>query len=355
MVVQGLHHGGARLMPRQCTVTAFRSLSHNQNYEKTLPQFWCVRRSVAEICLQRPGFNRVKDEDRFWMKNPYESRTIDYTFDANEAPRKGEEHLPAAPDSNDAESSSDEENKPDTGDDEDEHGEEKRGNGNSSDSSTPCPINCYGCGLISDGDDDLQEVQCSICGFWSHFRRQPAEDGEVDWSDPQVVFTCQGCRPRPATLFSPREIVMLPDPFIDGDWRSEDIMWYPARFRKHHLHTRDPKNEFEFVYLDCVDWAKLTLDDYMFQPSTHCKHDRASCEAMLKFEPKQEDLGRKIPHEHEHNRGNSNDANKTMISTFQHHFQALVTFSTVHMGALRSNPTILARFHLLGPLLSVPR
>ncbi|KAJ7024664.1 hypothetical protein C8F04DRAFT_1301791 [Mycena alexandri] len=244
-------------------------------------------RSVAEICLQRPGFNRVKDEDQFWMKNPYESRTIDYTFDANEAPRKGEEHLPAAADSDDAESSSDEENKSDTGDDEDEHGEEKSGNGNSSDSSTPCPINCYGCGLISDGDDDLQEVQCSICGFWSHFRCQPAEDGEVDWSDPPVVFTCQGCRPRPATLFSPGEIVMLPDPFIDGDWRSEDIMWYPARFRKHHLHTRDPKNEFEFVYLDCVDWAKLTPDDYMFRPSTHCKHDRASCEAMLKFEPKQ--------------------------------------------------------------------
>ncbi|KAJ7016454.1 hypothetical protein C8F04DRAFT_1245165 [Mycena alexandri] len=103
----------------------------------------------------------------------------------------------------------------------------------------------------------------------------------------QSFFTCQGCRPRPATLFSPGEIVMLPDPFIDGDWRSEDIMWYPARFRKHHLHTRDPKNEFEFVYLDCVDWAKLTPDDYMFRPSTHCKHDRASCEAMLKFEPKQ--------------------------------------------------------------------
>ncbi|KAJ7016295.1 hypothetical protein C8F04DRAFT_1202665 [Mycena alexandri] len=64
-------------------------------------------------------------------------------------------------------------------------------------------------------------------------------------------------------------------------------MWYPARFRKHHAHTRDPKNGFEFVYLDCVDWAKLTPDDYMFRPSTHCKHNRALCEAMLKFEPKQ--------------------------------------------------------------------
>ncbi|KAJ7769003.1 hypothetical protein B0H16DRAFT_1716200 [Mycena metata] len=80
---------------------------------------------------------------------------------------------------------------------------------------------------------------------------------------------------------------MLPDPFTDDDWQSEDVVWYPARFRKHHPHARDPKNEFEFVCLDCVDWAKLTPDNYtLFRPSRHCKHDRASCEAMLKFEPK---------------------------------------------------------------------
>ncbi|KAJ7763805.1 hypothetical protein B0H16DRAFT_1455058 [Mycena metata] len=47
------------------------------------------------------------------------------------------------------------------------------------------------------------------------------------------------------------EIVMQPDPFTDDDWHSEDVVWYPARFRK------------------------------------HCNRDRASCEAMLKFELKQ--------------------------------------------------------------------
>jgi hypothetical protein len=68
---------------------------------------------------------------------------------------------------------------------------------NSSDSTSPCPINCYGCGEISDGNDDQNQVQCSHCGFWSHFKCQPEND-ELDWSDPAVNFTCQGCRPRTA-------------------------------------------------------------------------------------------------------------------------------------------------------------
>ena len=67
----------------------------------------------------------------------------------------------------------------------------------SSKSSNSFPINCYGCGEISDGDDNLKQVQCSSCDFWSHCRCQP-EDGEVDWNDPQVIFICQGCRPREA-------------------------------------------------------------------------------------------------------------------------------------------------------------
>lgn len=68
---------------------------------------------------------------------------------------------------------------------------------NSSDSTTPCPINCYGCGEISDGDEDRKQVQCSQCKFWSHFTCQPEND-EVDWNDPAVHFSCQGCRPRTA-------------------------------------------------------------------------------------------------------------------------------------------------------------
>jgi hypothetical protein len=78
----------------------------------------------------------------------------------------------------------------------------------SSNSVTPCPINCYGCGEISKGDDGLEQVQCSSCGFWSHFRCQP-ENGEVDWNDPDITFTCQGCRERPTA-----ELCVRPPSFL---------------------------------------------------------------------------------------------------------------------------------------------
>ncbi|KAJ7739016.1 hypothetical protein B0H16DRAFT_1465565 [Mycena metata] len=146
---------------------------------KTPPTFTTsiVVNPLPEISLRRPGFNRVRDEDRFWLKNPYDARIIDYIFNVEDAP--SEDHVLLSPDSDQAESSSDEENKSNIGDEEDERSEGESENGNSSHSTTPCPVNCHGCGLISDGDDDLQEVQCSTGGFWSHFRCQP-EDCQVD-------------------------------------------------------------------------------------------------------------------------------------------------------------------------------
>ncbi|KAJ7230884.1 hypothetical protein C8J57DRAFT_1251619 [Mycena rebaudengoi] len=153
----------------------------------------------------------------------------------------------------------------------------------SSNSATPCPINCYGCGEFSDGDDGPEQVQCSSCGFWSHFKCQP-EDGEVDWNDPNVTFTCQGCRQRtPAEL----EIVMLPDPRVKDEWRGKHVLWYPARFFKHHPHI--PKNEFEFRYLECIQWP-LTEADLM-GPSRYYSQDRALCEDMLKVELRPEQIG----------------------------------------------------------------
>ncbi|KAJ7027239.1 hypothetical protein C8F04DRAFT_1294531 [Mycena alexandri] len=251
-------------------------------------RFGFLNNPLPTICLQRPGFDRVKDEDRFWLKNPYEARTIDYIFNAEDAGPEDHVSVPAgSPDIDKADSSSGEENDSTSHDDEDEPGDENASlkSNNSSNSTTPCPIHCYGCGQISDGDDDPEQVQCLSCGFWSHFKCQPNAD-EVEWNDPEVIFTCQGCRPRPPELFLPGEIVMLPDPFVKSDWRSEDVLWYPARFIKHHPHTREPKNEFEFCYMDCVDWVKLT-EDYIFRPSRHCKHDWASCQEMLNFAPMQ--------------------------------------------------------------------
>ncbi|KAJ7256649.1 hypothetical protein C8J57DRAFT_1235511 [Mycena rebaudengoi] len=163
----------------------------------------------------------------------------------------------------------------------------------SSNSQTPCPINCYGCGEVSDGDDGPQQVQCSSCGFWSHFRCQP-EHGKVDWNDPGVTFTCRGCRQitTDELLLLPRGIVMLPDPRVKDEWRGEHVLWYPAQFLKHHPGI--PRIEFEFRYLECIEWP-LT-DAELMGPSSHevapvavaqtlyYTQDRASCEEMLKVE-----------------------------------------------------------------------
>jgi hypothetical protein len=75
---------------------------------------------------------------------------------------------------------------------------------------------------------------------------------------------------------------MLPDPRVKDEWRAKGVLWYPARFFKHHPHTQLPKYEFEFRFMECIRW-RMTEDDYM-QPSRHYSQDRASCEEMLKVE-----------------------------------------------------------------------
>ncbi|KAJ7272147.1 hypothetical protein C8J57DRAFT_1225689 [Mycena rebaudengoi] len=137
----------------------------------------------------------------------------------------------------------------------------------SSNSQTPCPINCYGCGEVSDGDDGPQQVQCSSCGFWSHFRCQPEHD---------------------ELLLLPRGIVMLPDPRVKDEWRGEHVLWYPAQFLKHHPGI--PRIEFEFRYLECIEWP-LT-DAELMGPSRYYTQDRASCEEMLKVELRPEQIGK---------------------------------------------------------------
>lgn len=171
-------------------------------------------------------------------------------------------------------------------------------NSDSSDSTTPCPINCYGCGEISDGDNGSNQVQCERCRFWSHFACQP-ENGAVDWNDPKVHFNCQGCRPREAAqLYVPapsspsiqlvrqffrflsREIVMLPDPRARDQWRGRNVLWYPARFDKHNPHAQNKEREFEFRFLECIQWP-MTEDDLM-RPGRYFSQDRSFCEEILK-------------------------------------------------------------------------
>jgi hypothetical protein len=64
----------------------------------------------------------------------------------------------------------------------------------STNSTTPCPIFCHGCGLVSDGDDLLDQVQCERCKFWSHMKCLP---DDVDWSNPEIEFICARCKPKP--------------------------------------------------------------------------------------------------------------------------------------------------------------
>ncbi|KAJ7156738.1 hypothetical protein C8R46DRAFT_1294479 [Mycena filopes] len=168
-------------------------------------------------------------------------------------------------------------------------GHQRRESTGSTDSTTPCPIQCFGCRGISGGDDGPDQVQCSACGFWSHFGCQP-ENGDVDWHDPKTEYICQRCRPRPMPeLFFRAEIVMLPDPRSKEDWRNDAVLWYPAEFRKHHPHTTLPKNEFEFRFLECIQWP-MSDDDHM-RPLRSYKLDRATCEEILKVELRLEQMG----------------------------------------------------------------
>ncbi|KAJ7757930.1 hypothetical protein B0H16DRAFT_1721059 [Mycena metata] len=82
---------------------------------------------------------------------------------------------------------------------------------------------------------------------------------------------------------------MLPDPLVKGDWRGKDVKWYPARFLKHHPQARNPKREFEFRYLDCIDWSPR--EDNFLAPTRHCTHDRETCQEMLNFKLPRTQIG----------------------------------------------------------------
>ncbi|KAJ7661757.1 hypothetical protein B0H17DRAFT_1144565 [Mycena rosella] len=83
----------------------------------------------------------------------------------------------------------------------------------STNSTSACPICCQGCGIISGGDEDPNQVR-----------------------------------------FKPDEIVMMPYPGAP-DWRGEDVLWYPARFIARSEASAWNVREFKFRWLECVDWS----------------------------------------------------------------------------------------------------
>jgi hypothetical protein len=74
---------------------------------------------------------------------------------------------------------------------------------------------------------------------------------------------------------------MLPDPRAKDEWRGKRVLWYPARFIKHHPDTQNPKREFEFRFFDCIEWARA--EDELMQPSRYYGQDRGFCEEILKI------------------------------------------------------------------------
>ncbi|KAJ7130870.1 hypothetical protein C8R46DRAFT_1327960 [Mycena filopes] len=139
----------------------------------------------------------------------------------------------------------------------------------STNSTTPCPIFCLGCGMISDGDDGPDQVQCETCKFWSHMECLP-QTSDVDWEDPEVEFICSRCAPRPTDqpdLFEPNEIVMLPHP-LAKDWTAAEVLWYPAIFVQRYERSIGTVREFRFKWLNC-DWVKDHPDLPLMIPQTY--------------------------------------------------------------------------------------
>ncbi|KAF7315333.1 hypothetical protein MIND_00047900 [Mycena indigotica] len=150
---------------------------------------------------------------------------------------------------------------------------------------TPCPLNCYGCGTMTDGDSE-PAVQCEDCGFWTHeacLSQYLGFDAYTDWGDPDVSFKCRKCAPRPEKLFYPREVVMLPDPRIPVlEWNSETTTWYPARV----MLANASRRKFSFHWLQCIQWP-LDMDSSPLP----AYYSEAQCTLMMnaraRLEPRQ--------------------------------------------------------------------
>ncbi|KAF8135267.1 hypothetical protein K438DRAFT_1786981 [Mycena galopus ATCC 62051] len=117
-------------------------------------------------------------------------------------------------------------------------------------SQTPSPVCCYGCGMQKpEGDDIDEEVQCEKCRKWSHIACLPSG---VDWNADDVRFICEYCRKADplAEILWRGKIVMFPDPKA-SDWKAGDVLWYPARFMERQKNA-PPQQEYEFQWFECT-------------------------------------------------------------------------------------------------------
>ncbi|KAK7027101.1 hypothetical protein R3P38DRAFT_2777193 [Favolaschia claudopus] len=76
---------------------------------------------------------------------------------------------------------------------------------------------------------------------------------------------------------------MLPDPRVENNWQAENVLWYPARFRKHLLDAQNPSHEFEFRFLHCIEWP--LREGELAPPYPVAKRDRGFVDAILRVKP----------------------------------------------------------------------
>ncbi|KAK7034133.1 hypothetical protein R3P38DRAFT_2772240 [Favolaschia claudopus] len=164
------------------------------------------------------------------------------------------------------------------------------------------PIKCAGCGDFSDGDSTRNQIQCSKCEFFSHGECVSdclGEDGEPQFILARDVDSEHGKHQLNRTQYSPpmfqsREIVMLPDPRVEDNWQAENVLWYPARFRKHLLDAQNPSHEFEFRFLHCIEWP--LREGELAPPYPVAKRDRELVDAFLRVKLTAKQLGKiRIP------------------------------------------------------------
>ncbi|KAJ7658185.1 hypothetical protein DFH06DRAFT_1407814 [Mycena polygramma] len=230
----------------------------------------------SAVQLVRPRVQRIADDDRFWLLAPLADKNIDYILPEPEpSPRKKraslspqkKRQLPAVihsiesdsedidnllletlePPVNKSPKKSSRAQKP-------AKPRTPKGADTSlpyTDSTTPCPVFCEGCGMQeSDGDDDPDEVQCEKCRLWAHIACLASN---VDWADPKVKFICKRCSEDPLVdLWHPQQVVLIPSPLVPS-WKAPGVLWYPARFIERHKKRAGKKDEYEFRWLECND------------------------------------------------------------------------------------------------------
>ncbi|KAK7013291.1 hypothetical protein R3P38DRAFT_3581024, partial [Favolaschia claudopus] len=240
--------------------------------------------------FQHPNAERVADENRFWLKananNEYPSaavtKTIDYVSNRPRSPRKGTWHAPLAFDPPAASKSRVKRKIKSTAATPDPlpHSifplpsprssesdvemldvvRSRRTSTASTNSRTPCRVWCCVCHEHKpDGDDDVKEVQCVECRYWSHMEcLQGARNlpDDFDWANDGNDFVCDRCGLYNVhlLLFKPNEILLMPL-IQDGEWRASTVQWYPAQFVQRHADRAGLANEFELRWVECVDGA----------------------------------------------------------------------------------------------------